>query len=141
VIALGHRLQHFFLRAVSFAGHRIQSLAFGFVRWDPSSALLLGLATVLALLLSNLAVGPAFQSWLETRVGIQWGASTLNLTLHDWVNHGLLTIFFFLTLSVKDDQVSVLRAACATTTEQWAFMATASDTLPQQESLETSAPV
>src|SRR5690242_15031906 len=83
-------------------GHRIQSAAFGFVRWGPSSGLLLGIATVLALVLSNLAVGPAFQSLWETRLGIQWGASTFNLTLLDWVNHGLLTIFFFVVgLEIK----------------------------------------
>lgn len=83
-------------------GHRLQSAAFGFVRWGPSSGLLLGLATVLALVLSNLAVGPAFQSWWETRLGIQWGASTFSLTLLDWVNHGLLTIFFFVVgLEIK----------------------------------------
>src|SRR6476620_3817066 len=66
-------------------GHRIQTAAFEFVRWGPSSGLLLGLATVLALVLSNLAVGPAFQSWWETRLGIQWGPSTFSLTLLDWV--------------------------------------------------------
>src|SRR4051794_15151518 len=56
-------------------GHRIQSAAFGFVRWGPSSGLLLGLATVLALVLSNSPVGAPFQSWWETRLGFQWGAS------------------------------------------------------------------
>jgi len=44
-------------------GHRIQAAAFQFVRWGPSSGLLLGLATLLALVLSNLPVGPAFESW------------------------------------------------------------------------------
>ena len=34
-------------------GHRIQSAAFEFVRWGPSSGLLLGLATVVALVLST----------------------------------------------------------------------------------------
>ncbi len=83
-------------------GHRIQSAAFGFVRWGPSSGLLLGLATVLALVLSNSPVGPEFQSWWETRLGFQWGASTFDLTLLDWVNHGLLTIFFFVVgLEIK----------------------------------------
>src|SRR6185295_2029958 len=73
-----------------------------FVRWGPSSGLLLGLATVLALVLSNLAVGPAFQSWWETRLAIQWGPSTFALTLLDWVNHGLLTIFFLVVgLEIK----------------------------------------
>jgi NhaA family Na+:H+ antiporter len=83
-------------------GHRIQSAAFQFVRWGPSSGLLLGLATVLALVLSNSPAGPAFQSWWTTRLGIQWGASAFDLSLLDWVNHGLLTIFFFVVgLEIK----------------------------------------
>ena len=75
-------------------GHRIQAAAFGFVRWGPSSGLLLGLATVLALVLSNSPAGPAFLSWWNTVVGVRWGAASLDLSLLDWVNHGLLTIFF-----------------------------------------------
>ena len=54
-------------------GHRIQSAAFEFVRWGPSSGLLLGLATVLALVLSNSPLGPAFAAWWETHAGIPVG--------------------------------------------------------------------
>jgi NhaA family Na+:H+ antiporter len=75
-------------------GHRIQSAAFEFVRWGPSSGLLLGLATLFALVLSNSPLAPAFGSFWETRTGFQWGSSALILSLLDWVNHGLLTIFF-----------------------------------------------
>jgi NhaA family Na+:H+ antiporter len=83
-------------------GHRIQAAAFEFVRWGPSSGLLLGLATVLALVLSNSLVGPAFLSWWNTSSGFQWGTSTFALTLLDWVNHGLLTIFFIVVgLEIK----------------------------------------
>src|SRR5687768_4743923 len=83
-------------------GHRIQSAAFEFVRWGPSSGLLLGLATLLALLLSNSAFGPAFQSWWNTTLGLQWGTSSFALSLLDWVNHGLLTIFFIVVgLEIK----------------------------------------
>ncbi len=83
-------------------GHRIQAAAFEFVRWGPSSGLLLGLATVLALVLSNSAVGPAFQSWWNTTLGFQSGAFRFDLSLLDWVNHGLLTIFFFVVgLEIK----------------------------------------
>ncbi|HXU09157.1 MAG TPA: thioredoxin domain-containing protein, partial [Blastocatellia bacterium] len=57
-------------------GHRIQAAAFQFVRWGPSSGLLLGIATLLALVLSNSPVGPAFESWWKTTLGVQWGAST-----------------------------------------------------------------
>jgi NhaA family Na+:H+ antiporter len=83
-------------------GHRIQSAAFEFVRWGPSSGLLLGLATVLALVLSNSPVRSAFQSWWNTTLGFQWGASIFALTLLDWINHGLLTIFFLVVgLEIK----------------------------------------
>lgn len=83
-------------------GHRIQAAAFQFVRWGPSSGLLLGLATVLALVLSNSPVGSAFLSWWDKTLGFQWGASTFALTLLDWVNHGLLTIFFIVVgLEIK----------------------------------------
>jgi len=83
-------------------GHRIQAAAFEFVRWGPSSGLLLGLATLLALVLSNSRLGPAFLSWWDTQFGFRWGASTFVLTLLDWVNHGLLTIFFIVVgLEIK----------------------------------------
>ena len=83
-------------------GHRIQAAAFEFVRWGTSSGLLLGLATLLALVLSNSPLGPAFQAWWDTTLGFQWGTFTFGLTLLDWVNHGLLTIFFFVVgLEIK----------------------------------------
>jgi NhaA family Na+:H+ antiporter len=83
-------------------GHRIQAAAFEFVRWGPSSGLLLGLATLLALVLSNSSLGSAFQSFWDTKLGLQWGASPFALSLLDWVNHGLLTIFFFVVgLEIK----------------------------------------
>jgi NhaA family Na+:H+ antiporter len=75
-------------------GHRVQSAAFEFVRWGPASGLLLALATLLALALSNAPTREGFSAFWETTLGIHWGASALVLSLIDWVNHGLLTIFF-----------------------------------------------
>ena len=83
-------------------GHRIQAAAFEFVRWGPSSGLLLGLATLLALVLSNTSLGPAFAAWWETSLGFQWGTSSFTHSLLHWVNHGLLTVFFFVVgLEIK----------------------------------------
>jgi NhaA family Na+:H+ antiporter len=75
-------------------GHRIQSAAFEFVRWGPASGVLLGLATLLALVLSNSPVRSAFLSWWDIALGFQFGSASISLSLVDWVNHGLLTIFF-----------------------------------------------
>lgn len=83
-------------------GHRIQSAAFEFVRWGPSSGLLLGVATLLALVLSNSPLGSNFFAWWETQFGIRWGASAFTHSLLHWVNHALLTIFFFVVgLEIK----------------------------------------
>lgn len=83
-------------------GHRIQSAAFEFVRWGPLSGLLLGLATVLALVLSNSPLAPEFSAWWETPLGFQWNTHTFAHPLVHWVNHGLLTVFFFVVgLEIK----------------------------------------
>lgn len=83
-------------------GHRIQSAAFEFVRWGPSSGLLLGLATLLALVLSNSPMSATFLSWWDIELGFRWGESTFGLTLLSWVNNGLLTIFFLVVgLEIK----------------------------------------
>ncbi len=83
-------------------GHRIQAAAFEFVHWGPSSGLLLGLATLLALVLSNSPLGSAFAAWWETPVGFLWGTSAFTHSLVHWANHGLLTVFFFVVgLEIK----------------------------------------
>jgi NhaA family Na+:H+ antiporter len=83
-------------------GYRIQSAAFEFVRWGPSSGLLLVLSVLLALGLSNSPVGPAFAAWWETPLGLRWADKVFSHSLLHWVNHGLLTIFFFVVgLEIK----------------------------------------
>lgn len=83
-------------------GHRIQSRAFRFVNWGPSSGLLLGLATVVALIISNTALGPAFASFWETPLGFVSGDTAFVHSIRHWVNHGLLTVFFFVVgLEIK----------------------------------------
>ncbi len=83
-------------------GHRFQSAAFGFVRWGSSSGLLLGLATVLALALSNSPLGPEFAALWEMPLGFRLGPIEFTHSLLHWVNHGLLTVFFFVVgLEIK----------------------------------------
>jgi NhaA family Na+:H+ antiporter len=87
---------------LSSLGHRIQSAAFEFVRWGPSSGLLLGLATLLALVVSNSPLGSAFAAWWETELGFQFGSYAFQHSLLHWVNHALLTVFFFVVgLEIK----------------------------------------
>jgi NhaA family Na+:H+ antiporter len=83
-------------------GHRIQTRALDFVRWGPSTGLLLLLASVLAVLLVNSPVGAAFESLWHAAVGVQAPGGAFTLPLVDWVNHGLLTVFFLVVgLEIK----------------------------------------
>jgi len=83
-------------------GHRIQAASADFVRWAPSTGLLLLLMTVLALALSNSPFGTSFLGVWEMATGFRFGSSEFVLPVLDWVNHGLLTVFFLVVgLEIK----------------------------------------
>ncbi|HEU4685806.1 MAG TPA: Na+/H+ antiporter NhaA [Nitrospira sp.] len=83
-------------------GHRMQSAALDFVRWGPSAGLLLLLMSVLAVVLRNAPLGPAFESWWNTPLGIQFGGGSFTLPLLRWINDGLLSLFFLVVgLEIK----------------------------------------
>jgi Na+:H+ antiporter, NhaA family len=83
-------------------GHRIQTATLDFVRWGPSAGLLLLLMSALAVVLTNSPIGPAFESWWSTPLGVQFGGGALTLSLLHWINDGLLSIFFLVVgLEIK----------------------------------------
>jgi NhaA family Na+:H+ antiporter len=83
-------------------GHRVQTAALGFARWAPSAGLLLLLMSVLAVILANSSVGPAFASLWSAMGGIQAGGRGLILPLLSWINDGLLAAFFLVVgLEIK----------------------------------------
>jgi NhaA family Na+:H+ antiporter len=83
-------------------GHRVHSAAVGFASWAPSSALLLGLVTLIALVVSNTSVGTAFADFWHLHLGIDFEGHGLDLPLIEWINDGLLTVFFLVVgLEVK----------------------------------------
>ncbi|MGK2952377.1 MAG: Na+/H+ antiporter NhaA [Thiobacillus sp.] len=83
-------------------GHRVQAAALDFASWGPSAGVLLLLATLLALALSNSPLGPAFAGLWERELGVSLGDWRFSMSLHHWVNDGLLTIFFLVVgLEIK----------------------------------------
>lgn len=83
-------------------GHRVRSAALDFVSWAPSTGVLLLLASLLAVLLTNLATGPAFERFWETYAGVAFGDSSFHMSLRHWVNDGLLSVFFLVVgLEIK----------------------------------------
>ena len=77
-----------------------------FMRQESASGILLILATVLALLLSNSMLSPLYQWFLHLPVEIRVGALSLDKHLYHWINDGLMAIFFLLIgLEVKREML------------------------------------
>jgi len=87
---------------VGSLGHRLQTATLNFARWAPSTGVLLLLGTLLALLLSNSGAGAAFEAFWRAPFGIRLGERAFALSVRDWVNHGLLSVFFLVVgLEIK----------------------------------------
>ncbi|HET7552586.1 MAG TPA: Na+/H+ antiporter NhaA [Gemmatimonadaceae bacterium] len=83
-------------------GHRVREAALDFARWAPSAGILLLLATIISVVLTNSALGPGFQSFWEIPLGLRFGDWSVALPLIRWVNEGLLSIFFLVVgLEIK----------------------------------------
>jgi NhaA family Na+:H+ antiporter len=83
-------------------GHRVRTAALGFASWAPSTGILLLFATLLAIILTNTAAGPAFAHFWETELGLSFGDAAFRMSLAHWVNDALLTVFFLVVgLEIK----------------------------------------
>ena len=78
----------------SSLGHRLHAATVDFARWAPSTGLLLLLMTIAALVLSNSRFADEFLAFWEAPFGFRVGSGAFTLPVIDWVNHGLLTVFF-----------------------------------------------
>ncbi|HMQ05370.1 MAG TPA: Na+/H+ antiporter NhaA [Pyrinomonadaceae bacterium] len=87
---------------VGSLGHRIQSAALDFVSWGPSTGLLLLIMSLIAIAAVNSPIGPAFEHFWHLPTGLELGNFSFKLPLLDWINHGLLAIFFLVVgLEIK----------------------------------------
>jgi NhaA family Na+:H+ antiporter len=83
-------------------GHRVRTAALGFASWAPSTGVMLLLATLAALIVTNTSAGPGFTRFWETYVGLSFGDAVFRMTLTHWVNDALLTVFFLVVgLEIK----------------------------------------
>ena len=89
---------------VGSVGQRLQTALTDFARWAPSIGLLLLLTIFAALGLANSSMGPAVEAFWQAPLGIRFGAREFALSALDWVNHGLLTVFFLVVgLEIKHE--------------------------------------
>ncbi len=96
-------------------GHRMQSAALDFAAWGPSAGVLLLLATIVAVLISNSPASDAFETLMHENMGFVIGTEAFGMSLRHWINDGLLTVFFLVVgLEIKRE-MTVGRLATPTT--------------------------
>ena len=83
-------------------GHRVRAAALDFASWAPSTGALLALMSVVAIVLMNSTLAPAFDAFWEQDLGFALGDSDFRMSLRHWVNDGLLSVFFLVVgLEIK----------------------------------------
>jgi len=83
-------------------GHRVRAAAADFAAWGPSAGILLLIAAVAAVIITNTPLGPSFLALWEKDIAISFGTIEFGMSLGHWVNDGLLTVFFLVVgLEIK----------------------------------------
>ena len=83
-------------------GHRVRTAALGFASWAPSTGVILLVATLLAVIATNSGFSAAFQNFWQTNLGLSLGDADFRMSLTQWVNDALLTVFFLVVgLEIK----------------------------------------
>ncbi len=73
-----------------------------FIHHQTTGGIMLLGAAVVALIIANSPLGGAYQHLLHLKMGFAIGDWSLKLSLHHWINDGLMTLFFFLVgLEIK----------------------------------------
>jgi len=73
-----------------------------FIRRESTSGLLLMACAVLALALANSALAAGYHHFFDMRLGLGLGPWRLEMSLHHWINDGLMALFFFVVgLEIK----------------------------------------
>jgi NhaA family Na+:H+ antiporter len=77
-----------------------------FIHSEVTGSILLLACTVVALAWANSPWADTYFHLLHTPVGVSWGTSSFNLSLHHWINDGLMAVFFFVVgLEIKRELV------------------------------------
>ena len=83
------------VRTAAGVGPRRRSSLHRFVATENSGAILLVLATMIALVWANSPWAAGYDALWATELGVSLGDLQLTHSLRDWVNEGLMAVFFF----------------------------------------------
>ncbi|OCK50775.1 Na+/H+ antiporter NhaA [Chryseobacterium sp. CBo1] len=78
-----------------------------FIQQEKSGGLLLGISVLIALILGNTSLSEGYHHFLAHKIGLNFdGKSFLDLSIHHWINDGLMSVFFFVVgLELKREMI------------------------------------
>jgi NhaA family Na+:H+ antiporter len=77
-----------------------------FLHAQQTTGLILMVTTILALLLANSPLSEAYSTFFHMKINFDVGSWALSHSIHDWINDGLMTIYFFIIgLEIKREIV------------------------------------
>jgi NhaA family Na+:H+ antiporter len=77
-----------------------------FVHSEVTGSILLLACAITALVIANSPLGATYDELLHTKIGVSFGEASFKLSLHHWINDGLMVIFFFVVgLEIKRELV------------------------------------
>jgi NhaA family Na+:H+ antiporter len=83
-------------------GVQVRLLAQDFVRIEASGGVILLISAIIALLWANTSFAESYFHFWETEFSIGFGQNAISLPLIEWINDGLMVIFFFVVgLEIK----------------------------------------
>ncbi len=78
-----------------------------FFQTEAASGALLVISAIIALVVANSGWSDRYHQLLTTAVGVSVGTRELSLTIHQWINDGLMAVFFLLVgLEIKRELVA-----------------------------------
>jgi len=73
-----------------------------FAGWAPGTGLLLAACAIVALVLANSPLAPAYSAFWESKLSLAAGGADFGMSARHWVNDGLMAIFFLVVgLEIK----------------------------------------
>ncbi|MFS8609105.1 MAG: Na+/H+ antiporter NhaA [Gammaproteobacteria bacterium] len=83
-------------------GYKVRVAALSFAAWAPSTGILLLVATLLAVVISNSPFASSFEALWRTPFQLAFGNAAFELTLREWIDDALLSVFFLVVgLEIK----------------------------------------
>ena len=97
---------HTWLGNDRFVARRLARPVARFLEIEAASGLLLLVATAIALIWANSGLSGSYQSLLHARLVLEAGPIDLSMSVHEFVNDGLMAVFFFVVgLEIRREMV------------------------------------